>query len=201
MNVEVFAQPKNINILFIGDSYTKGESVSRVESYPYQLITLLSDNNYKVKDFKVVAETGWSTAQLIEGLKNEKVNFDYDYCFICIGVNNQYRNIEFKVFENELINLINYGKGRAKKVVLISIPNYGYTPFGAAKKEQITKELKNYNNYIKSTSNQLNLDFVNITDISEQNDTNLVADDELHPSSFQYSLWIKAIFKQIFSEK
>ena len=201
INILANAQTKNLKLLFIGDSYTIGESVIKVESYPYQLITLMSDKNFKVTDFKVVAQTGWSTTQLIEGLKNVKVNYDYDYCFLCIGVNNQYRKIDFQIFENEIVTLINYGKARSKNVVLLSIPNYGYTPFGNEKKQEISKELKKYNSEIKSKSKELKTKYVSITEISEKNIVKLVAEDNLHPSAFQYSLWVELIYNKLFGNE
>ncbi len=120
-----------------------------------------------------------------------------------IGVNNQYQGKSVESYEIEFNRLVQYALklagGNAEKVFIVSIPDYGKTPFGAAKEFQIEKELKAYNKVNKAIAKKYNIQYFNITPISAKakNDPELVADDTLHPSGKMYKAWVDMMFKKV----
>ena len=98
-----------------------------------------------------------------------------------------------------LETVIQLAGGISKNVFVLSIPDYGFTPFGKTDQEKISSELIQYNIINKRIALELNVSWFNITDISEKGllEPNLVAKDGLHPSEEQYQLWVKCIYQEI----
>jgi lysophospholipase L1-like esterase len=199
-------QPKQISYLALGDSYTIGESVPLAENFPNQLAKALNSDSILVSAPQIVAKTGWTTAELLEAIDRTAFRNKYDVVTLLIGVNNQYRNYDIAIFRTEfkrLINLaINFASGDSKKVYVVSIPDWGVTPF--AKKnntnaDQIAQEIDAYNAICKEEAEKLNVKFIDITPISRlaKTDETLIAFDGLHPSAKMYSLWVKELTKII----
>lgn len=190
-----------LKILALGDSYTIGESVVREKSFPFQLAELLGKNQ-KVAEPKVIARTGWTTFDLLNAIQNEqpKQN-EFDIVTLLIGVNNEFRGGDtsrYKPDFEQLLNLaISFAKKKNGKVVVVSIPDYGYTPYGESSKGRISKRIDAFNAVNKKIAQNANVFYVDITPISrkglEQN--GLVANDGLHPSSEMYKLWVDEIIK------
>ncbi len=191
------AQQKEYSFLFIGDSYTIGEGVAANENYPSQLVAALTQTGIKLKTLKIVAKTGWTTAELMQAALAENDYTKYDLVFLCIGVNNQYRGQDIGIYKKELNALINYSLmatgDKAKNVILISIPDYGFTPFGGENKSKISAEIDAYNTIKKDQAYIANAQFVNITQISRNEDATMITSDGLHPSAKQYAMWVKEI--------
>lgn len=197
-------ETKNIKILALGDSYTKGESIAQKSSFPYQLKAKLeSDNSFKVTQLKVVAETGWSTSNLSSALNVEPIKDTFDLVTLLIGVNNQFRKIPIQDFETEFLDLlqraIGYAGNDKSKVVVLSIPDYGATPFGAGSAALIGKDIDRYNSVKKSIANLVGVTYINITPISRKGaeDNSLVASDGLHPSAKMYTLWVEEMLQEV----
>ena len=119
-----------------------------------------------------------------------------------IGVNNQFQNLPFDQFKSELNELLNTAIGIAgnkEQVFVLSIPDYGVTPFGSNNSEVIAKEIDNYNNYILQLCNQRGIVYFDVTTISRTLGDNPVAlaSDGLHPSGYQYSQWIDSYFDEL----
>lgn len=185
---------KRYNYLALGDSYTIAESLNLIDSYPHQLKNQLK----KIDSVNIIAKTGWTTGELIDTLKSLNINNKYDYVSLLIGVNNQYREYDISIFEKEfeyLLNLaIQYANDRSK-VFVISIPDYGVTPFGFKNRDKIYKEIDQYNLIKRKIVEKYNLRFYDVTDISREakEKKNLIAEDSLHPSREMYSLWVDRI--------
>jgi lysophospholipase L1-like esterase len=193
-------QTEKVTYLALGDSYTIGESVDSSQRWPVQLAEELRTSGYEVADPKIIARTGWTTDELQNAINEEKPNSNYDLVSILIGVNNQYRGYPIdqyiKEFEELLIKAISFAGNDSEKVFVVSIPNYGVTPFGIEKGEnKIRQELLIYDAIADSISSIYNVPFVNITPVSEKAkaDGSYIADDELHPSGKQYSEWVELI--------
>lgn len=191
---------KNFQLLSLGDSYTIGESVCETCRFPEQLKdSLMSryDSSYSF-DLKVIARTGWTTSNLINGINSENLQDNYDLVTLLIGVNNQYQRQPFSVYQTEFPQLVNTSISLAKddktNVIVISIPDYAYTPYGNGN-ETISKEIDTYNAFAKNYCDQNNITFVNITDITRLGLTNpdLVASDGLHPSTLAYSFFVEKL--------
>lgn len=190
--------------LALGDSYTIGESVMESERWPNQLAEVLKGTPLEVETVTIIAKTGWTTAELIEGIESSKNTNQYDLVSLLIGVNNQYRGQSLERFEKELIQLIKtaiiYAKNGPQNVFLVSIPNWGVTPFARDRDaEKIGLEIRAFNKVIQKQANEFKLPFIDITPISMEakTDLSLLAPDQLHPSGNMYHLWVKKIKNQL----
>jgi len=189
--------------LALGDSYTIGESVAETDRWPVQLAEQLRDRNYALAAPMIIARTGWTTHDLLRGMdQNLDVQRDFDLVSILIGVNNQYQGKPVTEYEEELRQIfrraINHSRTLEKGVFAVSIPDYGYTPFGAAKQEKISAEIDRFNEVFERVANEYGVDFYNITPISRNTSNNdLVASDGLHPSAQQYTMWVEKIVGEV----
>ena len=195
---------QEITFLALGDSYTIGESVDKEERWPVQLADSLRQRGYSVSPPDIIAETGWTTADLQEAIKEKNPQKSYDLVSLLIGVNNQYQNLNFEQFEQEFEQLlsqaITFAKDGKEDVFVVSIPNYGATPFGQIRNpEQIRKELKQYNETAQSIAEEYGITFINITPISEKalDNPELTASDDLHPSGKMYQQWVSKMLPSI----
>lgn len=196
---EAKSQNNNYNILSLGDSYTIGESVCETCRFPEQLKDSLSNNTKDTSfNLKIVATTGWTTTNLLNGISNENLPNNYDLVTLLIGVNNQYQGKDFSIYEKEFPELVDIAitkaKGDKNRVIVVSIPDYAYTPFGK-ENTTISSEIDTYNAFAENYCNANNITFVNITDITRNGleDTDLVASDGLHPSKKAYSLFVERL--------
>ncbi|MCI4670885.1 MAG: SGNH/GDSL hydrolase family protein [Bacteroidia bacterium] len=184
--------------LALGDSYTIGESVDENERWPVILQNALNeDTNLNVIAPKIIARTGWTTNELKDGIKKEMPESDYALVSLLIGVNNQFRGYDFEQYEKEFVELIDTAilkaGGRGDKVFVVSIPDYGVTPFGQSRNvEKVAKEIDEYNAYAKLICSQRGIPFFDITPISRKglDDPDLIAKDGLHPSGKMYAQWV-----------
>lgn len=192
--------------LALGDSYTIGQSVSQSESFPYQLKTLLKTQNYIIADPQIIATTGWTTGDLKNAIVQANITQKYDIVTLLIGVNNQYRGYNQNNYRTEFIQLLNTAIGFAnnnpKRVFVLSIPDYGVTPFASGSdRTKIATEIDQYNaiNYAESTNAGVN--YINITDISRQyTDASYIAVDGLHPSAKSYALWVQRLAPAVIAQ-
>lgn len=194
--------PQNYKILALGDSYTIGASVCETCKFPNQLTDSLAlikpDANFSLK---IIAQTGWTTTALINAIANENLTNDYDLVTLLIGVNNQYQNRPFSLYETEFPELVSAAiasvNGDASKLIVVSIPDYAYSPFGQNSGNPATtsSEIDMYNTFAENYCNQQNITFINITDITRQglDDPSLVASDGLHPSTLAYSKFVERL--------
>ncbi|RKS12960.1 SGNH/GDSL hydrolase family protein [Flavobacterium sp. 120] len=193
---------KSYNYLAIGDSYTIGQSVCETCRFPVQLSKSLGNlNSNNTYSLKIIAQTGWTTTNLISAINTQNPTSNYDLVTLLIGVNNQYQNKPFSLYEKEFPELVNkaiaLAKGDKTNVIVVSIPDYAYTPFGQASGNQttISTAIDQYNTFAKKYCDDNTILFINITDITRQGLTNknLVAQDGLHPSELAYSLFVERI--------
>lgn len=199
------AQIKNepLQYLALGDSYTIGESVTEQERWPVQLAEVLTKQGTPVSKPKIIAVTGWRTDNLNNGINIAQLKDEYDLVSLLIGVNNQYQGKsvdQYAIeFEDLLKTAIRLAKGDKQNVFIVSIPDYGYTPFGSTKQEQISKELNEFNEINKRITEGYAITYINITDISRRGleDPELVASDGLHPSGKQYAQWVNRILEKL----
>ena len=188
---------KKLNYLALGDSYTIGEGVIFENSFPVQLVNNLKLDGINIDSVIIIAKTGWTTSRLIDSLSffNSK---KYDLVTLLIGVNNQYRNLNLSDyiidFENLLLRSISYSKN--SNVFVLSIPDYGVTPFAnGMDREKISKEIDEYNRINNDISKKYNIEYFNITDISRlaEFDSTLLTNDKLHPSKKMYKMWVNKL--------
>jgi lysophospholipase L1-like esterase len=188
-----------IKFLALGDSYTIGESVVATERWPVQLMDSLNARGLEYLDYRIIALTGWRTDNLKEAIHDAKIKDEYTLVSLLIGVNNYYQGKTVESYKPEFEELlrtaIRIAGGATSRVFVLSIPDYGYTPFGKNNQETISKGIDAFNAANKSITQQLGVKYINITDISRRglNEPDLVAFDGLHPSGKMYSEWIQRI--------
>lgn len=195
--VEQEQLPITINYLALGDSYTIGQGVSPEQRWPNQLIVRLEGNDFEVEHSKIIAQTGWTTGNLITALEAEALT-EYNLVSLQIGVNNQFQNQDFGIFTEEFDELLERAvqiAGNKDSVFVVSIPDYGVTPFGSSNAQQIGEALDRYNQFISDRCLARGISFINITEISRQlgDSPGALAPDNLHPSGEQYRAWVDAI--------
>ncbi|HEX6849588.1 MAG TPA: SGNH/GDSL hydrolase family protein [Chitinophagaceae bacterium] len=195
-------------LLALGDSYTIGESVPAPDNFPNKSVQLLKNSGYNFKAAEIVAKTGWTTDELQNNIRSHIFTPPYDIVTLLIGVNNQYRGRpvdEYKPqFEDLLKQAIQFAGGKAGHVIVLSIPDWGVTPFAAGRdRDQIAREIDAYNAANKTISETYNVHYIDITPWTREaaHDLTLVASDGLHPSAKEYNRWadklagkIKTIF-------
>ncbi|MDB2426464.1 SGNH/GDSL hydrolase family protein [Flavobacteriaceae bacterium] len=195
-------EPRHIKLISLGDSYTIGQSVCEDCRFPAQLRdslqTYFSENDSI--SLEIIAQTGWTTSNLKSAITAAEPSSDFDLVTLLIGVNNQYQNKPFSLYQTEFIELTNtaitLANGDASKLIVVSIPDYAYTPFGQNyNPSYISEQLLQYNDYAETYCNENNLNYVYITDITQQGLTNteLVATDNLHPSELAYTKFVERI--------
>lgn len=190
--------------LALGDSYTIGEAVPLHRNFPYQVVQLLRQAKHEFYAPEIIAKTGWTTDELEAAIAGYNFLPKYDFVTLLIGVNNQYRGrteIEYKEqFENLLKKSIALANGKKDHVVVISIPDYGVTPFAKEKDPQkISREIDVFNGVNKAVSIQYKVNYVDITPGSRDaaHDASLVASDGLHPSEKEYEKWAQKVMEVI----
>jgi lysophospholipase L1-like esterase len=195
-----FMQNKPLRYLAIGDSYTIGESVPLNKNFPNQTAALLKKNKKAIEEPTIIAKTGWTTDELQEQLSRTRLAVPFDFVTLLIGVNNQYRgrsSDEYaKHFEELLQQAIGYAGGQANHVIVLSIPDWGVTPFAEGRdRKQISTAIDLYNGINERISKQYKVHYINITTFTREAviDKTLVAKDGLHPSAKDYARWAEKV--------
>lgn len=188
--------------LALGDSYTIGESVSPSERFPEILVKRLQEQDIAYDTPKIIARTGWTTGELIEAIKAENVQGNFNLVTLLIGVNNQYRGLSVEDYRKELKELLQtalaFASYNAGNVRVISIPDWGVSPFAEGRDlQQISREINAFNAVKKEETQKLNIPFVNITEITRSalNQEQYFALDGLHFSKEMHELWVNEILK------
>lgn len=186
-------EPADTRYLALGDSYTIGESVAPADRFPHQLARELG-----IAEPQIIAKTGWTTDELNAAIDAANPRGPFDLVTLLIGVNNQYRGRDAEQYRGEFAVLlqraIGFAGGDPKKVIVVSIPDWGVTPFAEGRdRATIASEIDRYNAVNREEAARAGANYVDITPISRGGDPALVADDKLHPSGKQYTEWVKLI--------
>lgn len=188
------------SFLALGDSYTIGESLDASENFPHQTVALLNqEDDLQFEAPKIIATTGWTTDELQAAIDAEKFeNAQYDFVSLLIGVNNQYRSRPLEEyseqFEMLLLQAINFSGKRHDRVLVLSIPDWGVTPFArekGANQDQVQEEIDNFNNANKSIAIRHNVHYIDITFSTRFHGSQdeYLAKDGLHYSALEYKIW------------
>jgi lysophospholipase L1-like esterase len=183
-------------ILALGDSYTIGESVAVEDRWPNQLARALG-----APQPEIIAKTGWTTDELNAAIDAANPKGPYSLVTLLIGVNNQYRGRDAEQYRHEFSALlqraIGFAGGDAQKVIVVSIPDWGVTPFAKDRDHtKIASEIDHYNAINREETLRAHARYVDITPVSRRPDPALIAPDGLHPSAAQYAEWTKSILPE-----
>ena len=194
-----------LKYLALGDSYTIGESVDVAQRYPVQIADSLGKRGYLMEPPRIIAVTGWTTSDLKSGIKAASPQGPYDLVSLLIGVNNQYRGMDINIYRKEFGELIDqsifFAGNDTGRVIVLSIPDWGVTPFASGRdREKIAGEIDQYNAINKEITLSRGIAWVDVTGISRLavNDPALIASDGLHPSGKMYTEWVKLALPEIF---
>jgi lysophospholipase L1-like esterase len=189
----------SLSYLALGDSYTIGEAVPATDRWPVRLVRQLRARGVAIGEPRIVAVTGWTTDELAAAMDAAALAPPYDLVTLLIGVNNQYRGRSAGDYRGEFARMlrraVGLAGGRATRVVVVSIPDWGVTRFAAElgrDAAQIAHALDVYNAIARDEAGRAGAHWVDITPISRRH-PELVADDGLHPSAVQYARWTEAI--------
>ncbi|TDQ18855.1 lysophospholipase L1-like esterase [Algoriphagus boseongensis] len=201
-------QEEKLTYLALGDSYTIGEGVAENERYPNQLVSALAQQGkFSFSKPQIIAKTGWTVDELEAGIQAANTSSEgYDLVTLLIGVNNQYRGRPVSDYEKEfeamLKRAISLARGKKEHVVVISIPDWGVSPFATNKgvdPKKVASEIDAYNSAKEKICSQYGVAFVEITKDYRKIGAKpeMVVDDQLHPSGLVYSRWTEKILKEV----
>ncbi len=193
--------PQEKTFLALGDSYTIGEAVPVHERWPVQLAAMLREAGVHLADPVIIARTGWTTEELAQALLATPLSGPFDLVSLLIGVNDQYRGYPPEPYRESFSGLldsaIRLAGGDPEHVFVLSIPDWGMTPFAAAegrRPEKIAAEVLAFNALNAAVSQIKNVWYVDVFPISQEAraEPDLIASDGLHPSGHQYRRWAQA---------
>lgn len=192
-------QPRGnaIRYLALGDSYTIGESVAESERWPVLLAAKLREQGFAIDRPEIIARTGWTTDELENAIRETSPTPPYDLVSLLIGVNNQYRGHSPAEYREQFARLleqaIGFAGGDPANVVVLSIPDWGVTPFAEDRdRAKIALDIDLFNSINRDETERRGARYVDITPLSRRPDPDLVAEDGLHPSGSMYRLWVEA---------
>ena len=189
-----------IRYLALGDSYTVGTGVKPSESWPAQLAAALIREGYPAIEPRIVAVNGWATDELITGIETARLQDSYELVSLQIGVNNQYRGRSLANYRSELRQLlklaIRLANNKGENIIVVSIPDWGVTPFARNHdRTRVGAEIVRFNQVKSQEAFTFGAMFVDVTAISRQagEESELFAGDGLHPAAKQYAAWVELI--------
>ena len=185
-----------LRFLGLGDSYTIGEAVAEAERWPVQLAAMLREAGLGIGIPEIIAETGWTAGELAAGIARAGPVGPYDVVSLLIGVNNQYRGLPIEEYRGEfralLASAVGFAGGEARRVMVLSVPDWGVTPFAEGRdKERIASEIDQFNAVNSREASDAGARYVDVTEVSREaaSDASLIASDGLHPSAEMYRRW------------
>jgi len=193
------AQPR---FLALGDSYTIGQGVEPGERWPAQLARLLTRHGVQLASPVIVARTGWTTADLAAALDREPPQGGFALVSLQIGVNDQYQGnppeeAYRRRFRRLLERAVTAAGGDALRVLVLSIPDWGVTPFAEGEdRRAIAAAIDRFNAVNREETARGGARWIDITPVSRRaaGDRASFAADGLHPSAAQYAAWVRLVF-------
>lgn len=190
--------------LALGDSYTIGEGVDAKDRWPVRLAAVLHSSGMPVDEPRIIARTGWTTAELLEAIAVASPTPASDHALVTllIGVNDQYRGYGVDAFasgfERLLARAIELAANDPRRVIVLSIPDWSVTPFAASDprgRPAIAAEIHAFNATARELATAAGAAFVDVTGDSRRaaHDRDLLAADSLHPSASMYESWVSLI--------
>ena len=186
--------------LALGDSYTIGESVPTAENFPFQTADLLRKDGMQMADPVIIATTGWTTDELATAIREKNIQEHFSVVTLLIGVNNQYRGRDVENYREEYSGLLRqaivFANGHPRRVVVLSIPDWGVTPFAEGRdRRQIALEIDAYNAAAREIALAHKCGWLDITDSTRANGhvAAFLAEDGLHPSGKEYAVWAQRL--------
>jgi lysophospholipase L1-like esterase len=188
--------------LALGDSYTIGEAVAESDRWAVRLVARLKERGVALDAPRIVARTGWTTDELSAAMDDTTFAPPYALVTLLIGVNNQYRGRDLQEyrtqFEALLARAIHLAGDDATRVIVVSIPDWGATPFGHGSGRDvatIAAQIDAFNAAAREETARRGAAWVDVTPVSRKvaHDPSLAAHDGLHPSGSMYAAWVELV--------
>jgi lysophospholipase L1-like esterase len=187
-----------MGFLALGDSYTIGEGVGEAERWPVQLAALLRERGIEIDDPQIIARTGWTTDELSVAIDRANPRGPYTLVSLLIGVNNQYRGRSAEEYREQFAFLlrraVGFAGGEASRVIVLSVPDWGVTPFAEGRdRARIAAEIDAYNAINREEAQRAGAHWVDVTPQSRAvgADPAFLVSDGLHPSGRAYAEWAR----------
>lgn len=206
------AQRAPLRYLALGDSYTIGEGVAEDDRWPMQLARVLRADDIPLADPRIIATTGWTTDELSSAIDDAEPLGTWDFVSLLVGVNDQYRGLPLDDYSTAFARLldraIGFAGGRPSRVLVLSIPDWGVTRFGAESGRDvatIASDIDACNAIARDACHPRGIAFVDITPVSRAHgcEARMLVDDGLHPSAAMYSEWtarVEPIARRLLAE-
>ena len=186
-------------LLCLGDSYTIGEGVPAADRWPVRVADALGADGITVAPPEIVAVTGWTMADLAGGIASAALAPPYDAVTLLIGVNDQYDGTSAERLRAPYRALLGTATrlagGDARRVVAVSVPDWGPTTFGAADPRGpagIAPEIDALNTMEQAEACAAGVAWADVTALSRSQGERTVADG-LHPDAEAYRTWTERI--------
>ena len=189
-----------MRLLCLGDSYTIGEGAAPDARWPEQAAALLRADGVPVET-ELVARTSWTVGELAAALADAeadgRVRGPYDAATLLVGVNDQYRRLPIGGYAPAYRALLGRAAalagGDAGRVMAVSFPDWGVTPFGGAdekgrSRSEISAEVDAFNAAAQAEAARAGARWVDVTALSRAQGAWVVADG-LHPNAEAYAAW------------
>ena len=194
----------DVRILSLGDSYTIGEAVAAEDAWPTRLAALLRRQGMRVAPPTVIARTGWTTDELASAIREANPAPSYDIVTVLVGVNDQYRGHRMEDYRDKFRTLLDtavgFAGGRADRVIVLSIPDWGATPFAAGRdRADIARAIDGFNAANRAETSRARARYVDVAAVSRRvpAEPDLVAADGLHPSGRMYAEWAGLVLPEV----
>lgn len=191
---------KQLTYLALGDSYTIGEQVPAAESFPMQVAGRLKAAGLPLAEPVIIAKTGWTTGELQEAIDKAAITDIYDMVTLLIGVNNQYRGYSVDDYRKDFAALLEQAIGfagqRTGRVLVLSIPDWGVTPYASGRdRNVIAQQIDAYNMVNRTLTQKAGVNYIDITPGTREaaTDESLLTGDGLHPSGKAYAQWAETV--------
>lgn len=189
-----------MRFLALGDSYTIGEGVAEDERWPSHLVRRLDRDGIHIGDVQLVAQTAWTADELADAIDQARPRGPFQLVTLMVGVNDQYRSRPVAAFAPEYERLLKrsiaFAGGKPRRVIAISIPDWGATPFARERdRALIAREIDAYNTCSRELAERASVAWVDVTPASRAtlSEPSLVTADGLHPSGEMYARWSELI--------
>lgn len=191
-----------MQILSLGDSYTIGEGVDPSQRWPAQLVTLARAYEHSLGEPVVIAQTGWTTDELAAAVERTDPQGPFDLVTLQIGVNDQYRGRDEESyragFRRLLETAIELAGDRPEQVIVVSIPDWGVTPFAVREGREpatVRSEIDRFNEINREEAKARGAHWIDVTSFSRHAGAHptMLVDDGLHPSGMMYAEWARLI--------
>jgi len=190
--------------LALGDSYTIGELVPMHDNFPHQAVALLNKQHFDIADPVIIATTGWTTDELAASIREHNIREKFSFVTLLIGVNNQFRGRSLDNYREEFKQLLDqamvFAGGQPQNVFVLSVPDWGATPFAEGKdRQKIAREIDEYNTACKEITIANKCQYLEITASTREHgqDKQYLAADGLHPSTKEYGIWAERLAEMV----